>query len=163
MQHASPDDEIRLDHAVIPHLSEEIKSQLQDVGFLGGYALLPSEYPCDRSYSAKKASGCAAKCRQPWDICFKTQVAVRAVLLTANEWEYFVSNGEDLSGDKSAAVRKWLQPHLQSLRTEAIEKQGQLEKLGEAIKEEHALAASMLRERWSQISVHLGLYIDSDP
>jgi len=158
-QHASADDEIRLDHVILPHLSDETKSQLQDVGFLGAYALLPSSYPCNHS---TKSKSCATKCRQPWEICFKTQVAVRAVLLTANEWEYFVTNGEDLSGDKSAVVNDWLRPHLQSLKSEALDK---IKALGGLLNQDmgrnHALAVSMLMERWTQILVHLGNFLDS--
>jgi hypothetical protein len=157
-QHASADDEIRLDHVILPHLSDETKSQLQDVGFLGAYALLPSSYSCNHSKSAKN---CAASCRQPWEICFKTQVAVRAVLLTANEWEYFVTNGEDLSGDKSVAVNDWLRPHLQSLNSEAAWKIQALDELDQDVGRDHALAVSMMRERWTQISVHLGNFLDS--
>lgn len=161
-QHASPDDEIRLDHVLLPHFSNETKSQLQDVGFLGAYALLPTEYPCSYGESAKNTSEeCSANCRQPWEICFKTQVAVRAVLLTANEWEYFVTNGEDLSGDKSAAVNDWLRPHLQRLSSEANQKVQALEELAENVGEDQALAVSMIKNRWSQIAVHLGHFLDS--
>jgi hypothetical protein len=163
MQHASPDDEIRLDHVIIPHLSDETKSQLQDVGFLGGYALLPIEYPCYRK-SPDADPPCKDHCRQPWELCFKTQVAVRAVLLTANEWEYFVTNGEDLSGDQSAAVNKWLQPHLQDLSTEALKKHADLQKLldgDEPLSEDRAVGVRMLQDRWSQISSHLGNFLIS--
>lgn len=160
MQHASPDDEIRLDHVILPHFSDETKSQLQDVGFLGGYALLPSQYPCSRSKSAKDApTGCLANCRQPWEICFKTQVAVRAVLLTANEWEYFLTNGEDLSGDKSAAVNAWLRPHLQAYKDEVIQEINSTEDLDKSLISDHALAVSMMKERWTQVSVHLGNFL----
>jgi hypothetical protein len=166
MQHASPDDEVRLDHVIIPHLSDETKSQLQDVGFLGGYALLPSEYPCSRESSDDDPWGirCSENCRQPWELCFKTQVAVRAVLLTANEWEYFVTNGEDLSGDQSAAVNKWLQPHLQGLATEALEKKAELQKLldgDEPLAKDRAVGVKMLHDRWSQINTHLGMFLKS--
>ena len=165
MQHASPDDEVRLDHVIIPHLSDETKSQLQDVGFLGGYALLPVEYPCARESSDDSlGDGCSDNCRQPWELCFKTQVAARAVLLTANEWEYFVTNGEDLSGDQSAAVNKWLRPHLQSLSTEALKKYVDLQKLldgDKPLSEDRAVGVRMLHERWSQISRHLGNFLIS--
>lgn len=162
MSHASPDDEIRLDHAILPHLSDETKSQLQDVGFLGAYALLPSEYPCTLSNAKLKADGCAANCQQPWEICFKTQVAVRAVLLTANEWEYFVGSGEDMTADQSGPVLKWLQPHLQGLSADATKKVVALKQLAEAIGDEHAVGVSMLIERWEQISNHVGLFLISD-
>lgn len=125
---------------------------------MGAYALLPSSYPCNHS---KVPKTCVTKCRQPWEICFKTQVAVRAVLLTANEWEYFVTNGEDLSGDKFAAVNEWLRPHLQGLRSEATEKIQALEALSGDVSRDHDLAVSMMKERWTQIDVHLGNFLDS--
>lgn len=160
--HASPDDEIRLDHAILPHLSDETKSQLQDVGFLGAYALLPAasdDRPCERQRAKKWDEGCEAKCRQSWEICFKTQVAVRAVLLTANEWEYFVTNGEDLSGDKSDAVLMWLRPFLADLRDESLKKIEVLEEMDKTVEDEHKVAVSMLRNRWKQIGNHLGLFL----
>ncbi|KAK3696763.1 hypothetical protein LTR37_017787 [Vermiconidia calcicola] len=83
----SPDDEIRLDQLIIPILGADIQNQLQDVGYLGGYALSPASN----------------------EICFKTEVAVRATLLTSNEWEYFIASGEDLSVDKSAEVKRYLE------------------------------------------------------
>lgn len=163
MQHASPDDEIRLDHVIVPHLSAETKSQLQDVGFLGGYALLPIEYPC-YSKAGDTDIPCKDHCRQPWELCFKTQVAVRAVLLTANEWEYFVTNGEDLSGDQSAAVNKWLHPYLQDLKEEALKNCIDLQKLRDTettSSENRAVAVGMLLDRWDQISRHLGNFLIS--
>lgn len=128
---------------------------MQDVGFLGAYALLPSEYPCER----KTAKACEMKCRQPWEICFKTQVAVRAVLLTANEWEYFVTNGEDLSGDKSGVVFEWLKPFLEELKREAEEKVRVLGEMEGGVEREFAGAVGLLKGRWEQVAVHLGLFI----
>jgi hypothetical protein len=86
---------------------------------------------------------------------------VRAVLLTANEWEYFVTNGEDLSGDKSATVNDWLRPHLQGLRSEAMLKVQALEEVDESVGEDHALAVAMMKDRWRQIAVHVGIFLDS--
>lgn len=130
--HSSPtgstgaDDEIRLDAIILPNLSSTLKDQLQDVGFLGGYALSP----------------------ETGEICFKTEVAIRATLLTANEWEYFVSRGEDLSEDRTREVRglvkKWLReyrPHVTGM-TEAVD-----EGAGHCWKSAHELA----KARWRQI------------
>lgn len=86
---------------------------------------------------------------------------MRAVLLTANEWEYFVTNGEDLSGDKSAAVNDWLRPHLQGLSQEATQKVQALEELGGNVDQDQALAVLMTKNRWSQIAVHLGHFLES--
>lgn len=86
---------------------------------------------------------------------------MRAVLLTANEWEYFVTNGEDLSGDKSAAVNEWLRPHLRGLKSEAAEKIKALEALDGDVNRDHGLAVSMMKDRWTQISVHVANFLDS--
>lgn len=170
MQHASPDDEIRIDHVILPHLCEATKAQLQDVGFLGGYALLPAEYICQSRETDKPGAigHCTGKCRQPWDICFKTQVAVRAELLTANEWEYFVSCGEDLSGDKSAAVDRWLLEKLERYIVDADAKAVQLklrkaECLKDAETEGHDLGIAILETRWRQIGVASGNFIKRIP
>lgn len=121
----SPDDEIRLDHLIIPSLDSSIRDQLQDVGFLGGYSLSPSTN----------------------EICFKTEVAVRATLLTSNEWEYFVSNGEDLGEDQSQEVARFLKALLVPYREEVLLK---LEEL-EAMQNAQAAAQELLKGRWDQI------------
>lgn len=118
----APDDDIRLDSVIIPALPEATRSALQDVGFLGGYALLPEKM----------------------ELCFKTQVAVRACILTANEWEYFIANGEDLSGDQSAKVREWLLPKMKALDDLARERMSKLYAM-------KGPAARLLKDRWEQI------------
>lgn len=94
----SPDDDIHLDHLIIPNLSQDVREQLQDVGFLGAYALLPATN----------------------ELCFKTEVAVRAALQTSNEWEYFIACGEDLSEDYSLKVRQFMYPLLVEYRKLAV-------------------------------------------
>ncbi|KAK5117430.1 hypothetical protein LTR85_008815 [Meristemomyces frigidus] len=129
------DDDIRLDHILLPKLSDNIRSQLQDVGFLGAYALLP---PTN-------------------ELCFKTQVAVRAALLTCNEWEYFMSNGEDLSSDYSAAVDGFMKPLLKGYHTEASENIRALhsKRPGGCMEP----AADLLMTRWTQIQEALEAYL----
>jgi hypothetical protein len=95
----SPDDGIKLDHLIIPKLEPNIRDQLQDVGFLGNYTLA-------------SATG---------ELCFKTEVAVRAALLSSNEWEYFISNGEDLGDDKSPQVRTYVKQTLNEYRNEVFQ------------------------------------------
>lgn len=151
-RHASPDDEIRLDHIILPHLSGATKSQLQDLGFLGAYALLPAEYHTPDN-------GCGIDCVQPWDICFKTQVAIRAAILTCNEWEYFVTNGEDLSGDKSAMVRQWLLPHLQKYHGDLTAKVDVDEYLQDFTLAAYPVGIWLLKTRWEQILDAVGNYI----
>ena len=99
---ASPsvDDDIRLDDVILPTLSAEVTERLQDVGFYGSYALLPADN----------------------ELCFKTQVAVRAMLLTCNEWEYFVASGEDLTVDCSREVDEYVKGLLRGYREEAVGK-----------------------------------------
>ena len=119
----SADDEIRLDHLIIPKLDAEVKPQLQDVGFLGSYSLIPST----------------------GELCFKTQVAIRATMLTANEWEYFILNGEDLSVDYTPTVNTYVKQLLTDYRSEAEQK---LQLLAE---QAQTTAQGLLILRWSQI------------
>ncbi|KAH0289148.1 SET domain-containing protein, partial [Aureobasidium melanogenum] len=123
------DDEIRLDHVLLPRLTESQQSALQDVGFLGGYALLP-------------LSG---------ELCFKTQVAVRSVLLTANEWEHFMGSGEDLADDKETEVLDWLRPSLESYTEEAKEAIASLKSLSAERTGDLANKLKLLQARWEQI------------
>lgn len=127
---------------------------------------MPSEHVCE----APDDEQCKDDCRQRWDICFKTQVAVRAELLTANEWEYFVANGEDLSGDKSAAVGKWLAPVLQKYRHRAhgawADLAGQTKgvdppKVKDVKAGGHGLAIQILTTRWLQHVDAIGSAIDT--
>lgn len=86
----SADDEIRIDKEVLTVLSDNVKQQLSDLGYLGPFALIPSRGDDGRTTG--------------WELCFKTQVAIRAKLLTCNEWEYFASTGEDIGDDMSTEV-----------------------------------------------------------
>ncbi|KAK3674363.1 hypothetical protein LTR78_005832 [Recurvomyces mirabilis] len=130
------DDDIRLDHILLPALTETVSSQLQDTGFLGGYALLPASN----------------------ELCFKTQVAVRAMLLTCNEWEYFVSSGEDLARDETAAVLRFMRPLLVKYRDDARQK---LEILGGNDVASGGLEneVGILRTRWKQIVDGLDVFL----
>ncbi|KAK1049842.1 hypothetical protein LTR33_014745 [Friedmanniomyces endolithicus] len=134
----NPDDDIRLDHILLPALTPTIRTQLQDVGFLGGYALLPATN----------------------ELCFKTQVAVRAMLLTCNEWEYFVANGEDLGEDQSNAVRNFMEPLLSQYLAEAAENFVRI-----AFRREDAIDMNnefgLLDTRWTQIAQALEDFLNS--
>nr|OQO32313.1 hypothetical protein B0A51_00372 [Rachicladosporium sp. CCFEE 5018] len=152
--HASPDDEIRLDHVILPQLSEDVKSQLQDLGYLGSYALLPAENSCSGS---PNCSRCGA---QVWEPCFKTQVAVRAAVLSCNEWEYFATNGEDLVEDQSDAVFAWLRPFLDEYRLESEREVSAIDRLCVTDKENAAAWAS-LHTRWRQIRDALATFLEA--
>ncbi|KAK4894734.1 hypothetical protein LTR27_007122 [Elasticomyces elasticus] len=136
------DDDVRLDHIVLPLLTPTVRAQLQDVGFLGGYALLPATN----------------------ELCFKTQVAVRAMLLTCNEWEYFVENGEDLAEDQSWAVTRFL---LHPFKQWADHACGEHRMIDEKLdREEYSSMKNeleMLRMRWLQIITALSCYMDMKP
>ncbi|KAK5133442.1 hypothetical protein LTR08_007684 [Meristemomyces frigidus] len=131
----NPDDDIRLDHLLLPALGDDVRSQLQDVGFLGAYALLPATN----------------------ELCFKTQVAVRAVLLTCNEWEYFMASGEDLRADQTAAVKAYLMPLLSRYSTLATDNLNLL--LSERPVGYQQSAADVLITRWTQIQEALVAYV----
>ncbi|CAK3778208.1 Ribosomal lysine N-methyltransferase set11 [Lecanosticta acicola] len=121
------DDDIRLDHILLPEMSPETKRALQDVGFLGNYALVPATN----------------------ELCFKTQVAVRAILNTANEWEYYIANGEDLAADQTKRVEEWVRPKLLALKAFAREKIVEVEAL--FVGEDEAEAVRLLKGRWWQV------------
>ena len=124
------DDDVRLDHIILPALSKEVRSRLQDVGFLGGYALLPASN----------------------ELCFKTQVAIRATFLTANEWEYFVQNGEDLGEDATFEVEK----RVHALCGAYMEQKRQATEALSNL-EQKPIVASLL-ERWAQIDSALTIF-----
>lgn len=142
----SPDDEIRLDHVILPRLSESQQSILQDVGFLGGYALDPSTN----------------------ELCFKTQVAVRSVLLTANEWEHYMGSGEDLASDKDPEVIEWLRPALEDYVEQAeaaVERLTALKRGASGAAEPSKLFASkleLLQARWEQILSALTRFLEPE-
>lgn len=140
----SPDDEIRLDHVILPRLSESQQSILQDVGYLGGYALDPSTN----------------------ELCFKTQVAVRSILLTANEWEHYMGSGEDLASDKDPDVVEWLRPGLEEYAQEAESAIDRIASLREEDRETHGSPTpfdsklALLQTRWTQIQEALERFLD---
>ncbi|KAF2723673.1 SET domain-containing protein [Polychaeton citri CBS 116435] len=130
------DDSISIDHLVIPALPEDIKQRLQDTGFLGGYVLAPAAN----------------------EICFKTQVAIRAILLTCNEWEYFVTNGEDLGQDASADVTKFLEELFLQWKGEIELKLNTTKKRIPLLEEKQGVLL-LLHNRWLQITQAMTSFI----
>ncbi|KAK5164335.1 uncharacterized protein LTR77_010031 [Saxophila tyrrhenica] len=122
----SPDDSISLDDAIMPKFSTDTREQLEHVGYCGGYMLTPTTN----------------------EICFRTEVAVRATLLTANEWEYFLGSGEDLAEDQSARVHDWVMEHLKEWRATCLGKMSELEKRPGTPKP----VLEVTCRRWAQIS-----------
>ncbi|PNS19608.1 hypothetical protein CAC42_7452 [Sphaceloma murrayae] len=78
----SADDSISLDSAIMPNLTISQKHDLEAVGFLGNYSLTPSTN----------------------EICFRTQVALRARRQTSNEWEFFMNCGDDIGVDVEDSI-----------------------------------------------------------
>jgi len=116
-------------------LNESQQRVLQDVAYLGGYALDPSAN----------------------ELCFKTQVAVRSVLLTANEWEHYMGSGEDLASDKDSEVVEWLNPALEEYAQQADTAVKRLTELRKAESPSTAFESklALLQARWEQIRAAL--------
>ncbi|QIW98830.1 hypothetical protein AMS68_004348 [Peltaster fructicola] len=134
----SVDDEVRIDDQINTLLSDDVKAQLSDLGYLGPFALVPV-------IEDNKAHG--------WEACFKTQVAIRATMLTCNEWEFFAGSGDDLSGDKSvevtAVLAKAVQPLLDLAKTHCDAVPGASP--ADMTIENFEAANNMIKSRWQQI------------
>jgi hypothetical protein len=84
-------DEVPLDAYILPLFSAKQKERLEERGFLGKYVL-------DRK-----------------EVCYRTQVALRILVLPIRKWERFVDGLED--GEKEqGAVDKWLGKMLKRVR-----------------------------------------------
>jgi hypothetical protein len=117
-------DEIPLDAFILPLFSAKQKERLEERRFLGKYIL-------DRK-----------------DVCYRTQVALRILVLPIRKWERFVDGLEDME-DEQGAVDRVLGKVLKNLK---IEVQGKME-LVEGLKEDVGMKCQrdMLRRRWMQI------------
>ena len=100
-----------------------IRNQIQDLGFLGSYALVPATN----------------------ELCFRTQVALRATVLTCNEWEHFAANGEDLGTDQTPDVNRQVSMFLLQYRQDALQKLQKIQALPAGV------PTALLRSRWTQI------------
>jgi len=123
---------------MLPRLSQSQQNVLQDVGFLGGYAIDPTTN----------------------ELCFKTQVAVRSVLLTANEWEHYMGSGEDLASDKDAEVVEWLRPALEDYARESDAAIERIATLNKEHDEPFVSKLALLQARWMQIQKALERFLD---
>ena len=117
-------DEIPLDAFILPLFSAKQKERLEERRFLGKYIL-------DRK-----------------DVCYRTQVALRILVLPIRKWERFVDGLEDME-DEQGAVDRVLGKVLKNLK---IEVQGKMESV-EGLKEDVGMKCQrdMLRRRWMQI------------
>jgi hypothetical protein len=117
-------DEVPLDTYILPLFSAKQKERLEERGFLGKYVL-------DRK-----------------EVCYRTQVALRILVLPVRKWERFVDGLED--GEKEqGAVDKVSRKVLREFEQEAKEKIEAIGGLGEEVGMEYQ--RDMLRRRWVQI------------
>jgi hypothetical protein len=124
----SPDDSVMLDSVILPKFSSTTRDALKDAGYLGSYAFLPASQ----------------------DICFRTQVAVRAAL--GADWNHYLAMGEDEGKDRDEDVRVWLRPVVKGYVESAREKVKDMdERLSEQDEEQIMTHLRLIRERWSQI------------
>lgn len=89
------------------------------------------------------------------ELCFKTQVAIRATILTSNEWEHFATNGEDLSVDHTPEVNRIVKGLLLEYCVEALQKVQEIETWPAG------LPADLVRARWAQIVDAINAFIHS--
>ena len=134
---SNSDDSIALDDLILGNVTPNQREALLSVGYLGNYSLTP-------------ASG---------EVCFRTQVAVRSLLLTSNEWEFFMGSGDDIAEDKSEAVRTWLIQTIQAGREVMEAKMNQLQQ----VRDDgvgNADVLTLILDRWTEILAALDQYIE---
>ncbi|RMZ72366.1 ankyrin repeat [Pyrenophora seminiperda CCB06] len=117
-------DVVCLDDAILPCLNEEQKDALKDRGFLGKYML------------DIETGG-----------CFRTQVALRLLCCTREEWEQFIAfeAGEEFADRARGLLVSILKQFVETVR-------GTVEQV-EALDIRHVGQREMLVKRWGQIEV----------
>ncbi len=126
-------DEVPLDAFILPLFSTKQKERLEERIFLGKYIL-------DRK-----------------EVCYRTQVALRILVLPIRKWERFVDGLEDME-DEQGAVNIILGKVLKSLKREAKGKLEEVEGLEEDVGME--CQRDMLRRRWMQIEALIQAALD---
>lgn len=91
------------------------------------------------------------------EVCYRTQVALRMLVLPMRKWERFVDGLEDME-DEQGAVNRVLGKVLKSLKREV---KGKMEEL-EGLKEDVGMKCQrdMLRRRWMQIEALIQAALD---
>ena len=117
-------DEVPLDAYVLPLFSMKQKERLEERGFLGKYVL-------DRK-----------------DVCYRTQVALRILVLPIRKWERFV-DGLDAGEKEQGAVDQVLGKVLREYEKEVKEKISAVKDLAEDVGMK--CQRDMLKKRWVQI------------
>lgn len=119
-------DELRLDHVIMPELSEENREVLKQAGFLGNYVL-------DRE-----------------NICYRTQVALMLLCVPLRVWNRFVG-GADHGESTQQQVDRLLLRLLNAYKEYALQMLQELSLLSLTFKEQR----NTLITRWDQIMVLL--------
>lgn len=123
------DDSILLDHVMITiDTTDEVLTSLSSTGYLGNYNLTP----------------------KTGRVCHRTQVAVRAMICAANEWEYFILNGEDMGRSRWGDVGKWLGPRFDEYLDHVSTALRKLEWWRK--KDKYSYQVALARQRWMQIA-----------
>jgi hypothetical protein len=115
-------DEVELDETILPELTARQKEELDEFGFLGKYQLDAEE------------------------VCYRTQVALRAIYLPSREWRR-VAQGEDDGEGHQEKVDELL---VSILKKYVVRINDRLEKIG-LLEEGEPCQRDMLRLRWHQI------------
>ncbi|KAI9848538.1 MAG: hypothetical protein M1837_007207 [Sclerophora amabilis] len=116
-------DEIRLDDLILRQISEKQKAVLRDAMFLGNYVL------------------------DQIAVCYRTEVALKLIMLPENEWDRFSIEDEDESGSSDRIGK--LCETLMSLEEQA---RGYLRILND--QDNEIAGGSMLQKRWHQV-IHM--------
>ena len=118
-------DDVSLDSLVLGSMTPEQRELVRENGFEGRY-VLDREGPC-----------------------YRTQVALRAMVVPERRWLRFIAGSDDGDADR-AAVDELLGKLLGGLKQEAMEKIERLEELGRGGEEEQGRIECLIR-RWRQI------------
>ncbi|KAL3420204.1 SET domain-containing protein [Phlyctema vagabunda] len=124
-------DQVKLDSYILPRLSSLQKKELEDAGFLGNYILDKGE------------------------ICYRTEVAIRALCLPPNRWERFVNGSDDGIGEH-VKIQQELLHILEAYKRDVLATIRQLA----SIKVGLECQRDVLHRRWKQILTLLQNAID---
>ncbi|KAI1840072.1 hypothetical protein JX266_013722 [Neoarthrinium moseri] len=125
-------DEVCIDDAILPHLSNEHKAELGEKGLLGNYVLRSREGACRR-----------------------TESAVRLRCYTAEQWVAFAEDGvevPDAQDDVNKLLSELLQSYIATIQTVI----GKLERM----KIGKSAQRRLLIQRWEQIRLTIGRTVD---
>ncbi|KAF2146260.1 uncharacterized protein K452DRAFT_263947 [Aplosporella prunicola CBS 121167] len=118
-------DETKLDHIILPQLSKTQKTGLEETGFLGNYTIDSTQ------------------------TCYRTQAALRSIILPERNWRQFVEGWSDGEKDQKE-VYKYCVQLLEQYERDIAKVQKTVEELQEGYRKD------TLKRRWEQIKVIVG-------